>query len=159
MKKSIVLLGRILFAFIFVFSARSHFSGMGVGYAASQGVPAANILVPLSGLLAIMGGLSVATGFMAKWGAWLLVLFLTPVTLMMHSFWNVADPMAHQMQMVNFMKNLAMLGGALLITYFGAGPMSVDSWMNRKRQFVWKDNPIVGEREKEKIPEARSRVL
>jgi putative oxidoreductase len=158
MKKSVVLLGRILFSIIFVLAARTHFSAMGIGYAASQGVPAANILVPLSGLMAILGGLSVATGYKARWGAWLLVLFLVPVTFMMHRFWDVADPMAQQMQMVNFMKNLAMLGGALMITYFGAGPLSIDSWMNRKKQFVWKEKPVIGEREKEEIPEVRSKV-
>ena len=46
---------------------------------------------------------------------------------MMHAFWNVTDPMMMQMQMAIFMKNMAMLGAALLITYFGAGPMSIDS--------------------------------
>ena len=48
----------------------------------------------------------------------------------MHKFWTVADPMMHQMQMIMFMKNLAMLGGALLITQFGSGPLSLDSRKN-----------------------------
>jgi putative oxidoreductase len=46
---------------------------------------------------------------------------------MMHRFWGVSDPMMAQMQMINFMKNVSMLGGALIITQFGAGPWSLDS--------------------------------
>jgi len=52
------------------------------------------------------------------------VLFLIPVTLMMHKFWTVTDPMMAQIQMILFMKNVSMLGGALLISQFGAGPFS-----------------------------------
>ena len=55
------------------------------------------------------------------------MLFLVAVTPMMHKFWTVTDPMMQQMQMIMFMKNLAMLGGALLISQFGAGPWSLDS--------------------------------
>jgi putative oxidoreductase len=46
---------------------------------------------------------------------------------MMHNFWTISDPMMRQMQMAMFMKNISMLGGALLIAYFGAGPLSVDA--------------------------------
>src|SRR5712664_3854667 len=66
-------------------------------------------------------------GYRAKLGAWLIVLFLIPVTLMMHKFWTVSDPMMAQIQMVMFMKNVSMLGGALLISQFGAGPFSLDA--------------------------------
>lgn len=82
--------------------------------------------VPLSGMIALLGGVSIALGYRAKWGAWLLVLFLVPVTLTMHNFWAVADPAAAALQQIMFMKNLAMLGAALLIAHFGSGPLSVD---------------------------------
>jgi len=59
-------------------------------------------------------------------GALLLVLFLVPVTFTMHNFWAVQDPMMALMQQAMFMKNLSMLGGALLIAYFGSGPASLD---------------------------------
>jgi putative oxidoreductase len=85
----------------------------------------------LSGVLALLGGLSVLVGYQAKWGAWLLILFLVPVTLLMHNFWVVKDPMMAQMQMAMFMKNLSMIGGALLITQFGAGPLSLDARSSR----------------------------
>jgi putative oxidoreductase len=123
----LVLAGRILFAAIFVLTVFSHFSGQAIDHAASQGVPAANVLVPLSGILATLGGLSVALGYRARIGAWLIVLFLVPVTLMMHRFWGVPDPRMAQLQQAMFMKNVSMLGAALLVAYFGAGPLSLDA--------------------------------
>jgi len=78
-------------------------------------------------VVALAGGLSILLGYRAKLGAWLIALFLIPVTLMMHKFWAVTDPMMAQMQMAMFMKNLSMLGGALLITQFGSGPLSLDA--------------------------------
>jgi putative oxidoreductase len=83
----------------------------------------------LSGVIATLGAISIILGFKARWGAWLIVLFLIPVTLMMHDFWTVTDPQMRGMQMAMFMKNISMLGGALLITYFGSGPLSVDRKM------------------------------
>ena len=61
----------------------------------------------------------------------MIALFLVPVTLMMHKFWAVPDPMMAQMQMIMFMKNISMLGGALLISQFGAGPLSLDARHSR----------------------------
>jgi putative oxidoreductase len=124
---AVVLLGRSLFAVIFVMAGGNHFNKQTIGYAASQGVPLASIAVPLSGVLAILGGLSILLGYRARLGAWLIVLFLVSVTLMMHKFWTVSDPMMAQIQMVMFMKNVSMLGGALLISRFGAGPFSLDA--------------------------------
>jgi putative oxidoreductase len=123
----IVLLGRLLFGLIFIMSGPRHFTSGVIGFAASQGVPLASILVPISGLLALAGGLSILLGYRAKIGAWLIVLFLVGVTPMMHKFWGIADPMAQQMQMIMFFKNLSMLGGALLITQLGSGPWSLDA--------------------------------
>ena len=116
----------LFFAQIFLLAGANHFNKQTIGYAASQGVPLASLAVPLSGVLAIAGGLSILLGYRAKLGAWLIVLFLLPVTLMMHKFWTVADAMMAQLQMILFMKNVSMLGGALLISQFGAGPFSLD---------------------------------
>jgi putative oxidoreductase len=123
----IVLLGRFFFVLIFLMAGPNHFSSQTIAYAASQGVPMASFAVPFSGALAVLGGLSILLGYRARIGAWLIVLFLVGVTPMMHKFWTVPDPMMHQMQMIMFMKNVAMLGGALLISQFGAGPWSLDS--------------------------------
>ena len=126
MATAVVLLGRVLFALIFLMSGFTHFSSQTIAFAASQGVPLAPIIVPLSGLVAFAGGLSILLGYRAKLGAWLIVIFLIGVTPM-HKFWGVSDPMMQQMQMAMFMKNLTMLGGALLISQFGSGPASLDA--------------------------------
>ncbi len=127
MAAPIGLLGRFLFVLIFLLSAPMHFSSQTIAYAASQGVPLASIAVPLSGVLALAGGLSILLGYRAKIGAWLLVLFLAGVTPMLHNFWTVTDPMMHQMQFIMFMKNLSILGGALFFAQSGAGPWSLDA--------------------------------
>jgi putative oxidoreductase len=122
-----VLLGRFLYVLIFLVAAPHNFSKQTIAYAATQGAPLASVAVPLSGIIALAGGLSILLGYRAKIGAWLIVLFLVPVTLIMHNFWTVHDPVIAQTQLVMFMKNLAILGGALLISQFGAGPLSLDA--------------------------------
>ena len=132
LKDAIVVLGRFLFALIFLLSGFNHFSKQTIDYAASQGVPLAAVAVPLSGILALAGALSILLGYRAKTGALLIALFLVPVTLMMHKFWAIADPAMAQTQMIMFMKNLSMLGAALLISQFGAGPLSLDARRSRR---------------------------
>jgi putative oxidoreductase len=118
--------GRILFALIFITAAPRHFTHEGIQHAAEIGVPLAGLLVPISGVMALAGGLSVAAGYKARWGAWLLVGFLVPVTMMMHAYWKLHDPAVIHVQQAMFAKNLSMLGAALLITRFGAGEISMD---------------------------------
>ncbi len=125
-ERYLVLAGRLMFAAIFLFAPLGHFSPQTIAYGAQQGLPAAGVLVPASGLLALAGALSIALGYRARIGAWLIVAFLVPVTVTMHNFWAVSDPMMYQVQLAMFMKNVSMLGGALLIAHFGAGPLSVD---------------------------------
>lgn len=123
----IVLLGRIFFATIFIVASIGHFTAAEIKMGADSGVPLANLLVPAAGAMAFLGGLSVLLGYKARIGAWLLVLFLVPVTLAMHRFWGLTDANLAVLQMTMFLKNLSMLGGALLITHFGAGPWSFDA--------------------------------
>ncbi|TGK05218.1 DoxX family protein [Leptospira langatensis] len=119
------LVGRILFAAIFVLAGPGHFSSERISHASDLGVPFAAILVPFSGVLAFVGGLSVILGYKAKLGALLLVLFLVPVTLMMHQFWGISDPVQVHVQRAMFIKNISLLGGAIWIVYFGSGPYSI----------------------------------
>jgi putative oxidoreductase len=127
----LLLPGRILFSAVFLVASFGHFSRQTIDFAAQQGVPLANVAVPLSGLIALSGGLSVLLGYRARFGAGLLVVFLVPVTIQMHNFWAAADPTVAQMQQIMFMKNLSMIGGALVIAHFGAGPLSLDAWRER----------------------------
>lgn len=124
--RAIVPVGRVLFALIFVTSVIGHFSSAGIAEAAAHGVPLATILVPLSGLLALVGGLSVMLGYRARFGALLLLVFLIPVTLVMHKFWGLPDPQIAMLQKINFMKNTSLMGACLLIMYYGSGPYSLD---------------------------------
>jgi putative oxidoreductase len=126
-----VVLGRFLFALIFLLSGFNHFSKADDRLCGLARVPLASVAVPLSGILALAGALSILLGYRAKIGALLIALFLVPVTLMMHQFWAVADPALAQTQMILFMKNLSVLGAALLISQFGAGPLSLDARSSR----------------------------
>ncbi len=126
--KNIPLIGRILYSLILVMGGINHFvqhSNM-TGYVAYKGVPMPGLAVAVAGVLALAGGLSVLLGYKAKLGAWLIILFLIPVTFIMHNFWAVTDPVAQQAEMAQFMKNISMIGGALIIAYFGSGPRSLD---------------------------------
>jgi len=119
-------IARVLFAMIFITAAPRHFTHEGIQHAADLGVPVAKLLVPVSGMMALIGGLSVALGWKTRWGAWLLAAFLIPVTAMMHAFWRQTEPAAFHIQQAMFMKNLSMLGAAFLLTQFGAGRISID---------------------------------
>ncbi|WP_394838437.1 DoxX family protein [Pendulispora rubella] len=126
-QRYLVPVGRVFFSLIFLMSGPNHFSAQAIGYAAAAGVPLASVAVPLSGIIAFVGGLSIALGYKAKWGAWLIALFLVPVTISLHNFWAFTDPMQQQIHMAMFMKNISMLGAALFITQVGSGPLSLDA--------------------------------
>ena len=125
--RALVPVGRALFALIFIVSVFGSFTSASIEAAAAHGVPLATLVVPAAGLLALVGGISVLLGYRARFGAFLLVVFLVPVTLVMHRFWGLDDPQLAQLQRVMFMKNLSMIGTALLVMYHGAGPVSLDS--------------------------------
>jgi putative oxidoreductase len=125
----LALVGRQLFSVIFIIASAGHFTPGTMALAAAHGVPQAYLLVPLSGLIALAGGLSVLFGYRARIGGALLVLFLVPVTFMMHNFWAAADAATFRIELALFLRNIALLGCALLVTRVGAGPLSLDAVM------------------------------
>ncbi len=129
----IVLLGRILYSALFISAGFGHFTQKTIEFAVSKGVPMASFLIPLSGIIALLGGLSVLLGYKARIGAWLIVIFLIPSTFMMHKFWAQTDHVLTMIQHKMFMKNLSLLGAALLIAYFGSGPLSFDTKAKKKK--------------------------
>ena len=131
-----VLAGRQLFSIVFIVASARHFNPQTIASAAQHSVPLPSVLVPLSGVIALAGGLSVLLGYRTRFGAWLLVIFLVPVTLMMHNFWAVSDPATWQIEKMMFMKNVTMLGGALLISHYGAGPLSLDAFVEGERPLI-----------------------
>jgi putative oxidoreductase len=119
----IALIGRILFVLIFLGSGTTGHLGQRKGmaqYAASQGIPAAEALVVLSGVMIVVGGLMVALGVWGDLGALLLV-FLVVAGFLIHAFWKVQDPHQRMDQQVHFMKNLALAGGSILAFVVLAG--------------------------------------
>src|SRR5215469_8757677 len=111
-------LGRILYGGFFVIGGLNHFQHLSMmsGFVASKGLPAPKVLVALSGLLIIVGGLSVIVGYHVWIGLPCIMLFLVPVTLLMHNYWVVETDMMQRInQRVNFQKNVALLGAALMM--------------------------------------------
>ncbi|HMF44779.1 MAG TPA: DoxX family membrane protein, partial [Polyangia bacterium] len=84
------------------------------GYAAMHGVPTPTLAVLVAGVLLLIGGLSLLLGVFPRIGVAALVLFLVPVTLIMHAFWADRDPMLRMNDIVNFTKNLGLLGSILM---------------------------------------------
>ncbi len=114
------LLGRILLGGFYLMNGINHFtkSKMLVEYAKSKNVPQARLLIPASGLLLLLGGLSFLLGVYPQVGVLLVAVFLLPVSFTMHNFWSV--PQDQKMaEMVNFMKNMALLGAALMLLAIG----------------------------------------
>jgi putative oxidoreductase len=121
----VALIGRILFAALFLGSAYGHFaqSEAMTGYASSRGVPQPKLAVLGSGALILVGGLMVLLGIWIDLGALLLVLFLIPTAVLMHGFWKETDAMAKQTEMIAFQKDIALAGASLIIfaLYSGYG--------------------------------------
>ncbi|MFD6158309.1 DoxX family protein [Nocardia sp. NPDC060256] len=118
----VVLIGRVLFSVLFLSSALGHFmqTEAMTGYTASKGVPMAKLSVLGSGALFGLGGLSVLLGVWADLGSVLLAALLVVTALLMHPFWKETDAQAKQGEMVNFNKNLALAGAALMLFAFFA---------------------------------------
>ena len=117
MQTIVLYLGRILFGGFFIMSGYNHFAklSMMAGYTQSKGVPVAKTAVAFTGLLLLVGGLSTIFNFYPVVGLTALILFLVPTTFLMHPYWKIQDPMAKMGESVNFKKNLALLGGALIL--------------------------------------------
>lgn len=123
---TVALLARILLSCIFLVSAYAklvEWNGS-VQMMQSKGLPFATILLVLAVAIEGLGGLAILTGFFARVGAWALFLYLIPVTMIFHSFWD-AGPAQQNMQLVSFLKNLSIMGGLALLATYGPGRLSL----------------------------------
>jgi len=121
---AVLVIGRILFALIFINSGISHLTKLEAmtGYAQYKKVPAAKLSVIVSGLMILVGGLYIAFGVYADLGALLIAIFLIPTAFMMHAFWKESDATAKQNETIGFFKDLSLAGAALIIfALVGAG--------------------------------------
>jgi len=122
-----VLFGRVLLAAMFIISGYGKLTGFDgtAGYVASKGLPVAQVLVAIAILIEIGGGLAIVIGWKTRWAATAFIVFLIVITPIFHNYWAVA-PDQMQGQQINFMKNLTILGGMLLLLGFGPGRYSLD---------------------------------
>jgi putative oxidoreductase len=113
----VLVIGRILFALIFINSGIAHLTKLEAmtGYAKYKKVPAAKLSVIVSGLMILIGGLYIALGIYADLGALLIALFLIPAAVLMHAFWKETDATAKQNESIGFFKDLSLAGAALII--------------------------------------------
>jgi putative oxidoreductase len=113
------LVGRILFSALFIMSGFGHFRNHKemIQYAQMMKAPAPELFVPLTGVMIILGGLSVLFNFYLTVGAILLFVFLVPTAFIMHKFWGVQDPGLSANQMAHFFKNLSLAGASLILIY------------------------------------------
>ena len=127
---TVLLIGRILFALIFVSSGLSHLAKVEAmtGYAKFKKVPAAKLSVLVSGALLALGGLSIVLGVYADLGALVIAILLIVMALKMHDFWTQTDAQAKQTETISFFKNISMAGGALIIFAIAATEGSEYGW-------------------------------
>ena len=130
----LTVLGRLLLGTIFLLSAVGnkipHFNDV-AQVMASVGVPAPQFMLVGAIVFLVAGSVSVIVGYKARIGAVLLLTFLVLASYYFHPFWRL-DGQAQQEQMIQFMKNLSMMGAMLFIVANGSGPLSLDSWLAKR---------------------------
>ncbi len=116
----VLLVGRVLFAFFFIYSGFNHLTKLSMysQYAGASGVPAPTLLTAISGLMLIAGGLSVLLGVQVRWGVLLIAAFLVAAAFSVHRFWGLSDPMMAANQKAHFWKNITLAGACLMIFGF-----------------------------------------
>jgi putative oxidoreductase len=125
--------GRVFLALIFVITGMTkltHWSAT-MGYMASRGLPWIPVLLAIAIVFELAGGLLIVIGYRTELVALVLFAYLVPVTLVFHSFWSLHG-MEAQMQMVNFLKNVAIMGGLLTLAATSPTPVSVDAARERR---------------------------
>ncbi len=121
------LIGRILLAFMFVVAGWGKLTGFAgtVGYVASVHVPMPEVATALALVVELGGGLLLALGWKARWAALALAGFTLVASLVFHDFWNMSGAEAMTNQLF-FFKNVAVIGGMLMVFAFGPGRLSLD---------------------------------
>jgi uncharacterized membrane protein YphA (DoxX/SURF4 family) len=121
---AVFLIGRIVFALLFLGSALGHLTKTSTmaEYASYRGVPVPRLSVLVTGVQLLVGGVSVALGIWGDVGSLLLLIFLVPTAFLMHAFWRESDPQAKATEQAQFMKNVSLAGAALvLFVVFSSG--------------------------------------
>jgi len=128
------LIGRVLIASIFLASGIAKLTDTPgtVAHMVEMGIPYPETLAVVAGAAEVLGAIAILTGFLTRIASAGLILFMIPTTLIFHAFWNYAGQ-ERMPQMVNFMKNLAIIGGLAVLMAQGAGRFSIDHRIRRAR--------------------------
>ena len=120
MRDELFLIGRILFSLILIGSGVGHLTqtGPSAEYAASKKVPSPKLLVQISGMCLVFGGIAIVLGIFMDLAALLIAVLVLLIAFLMHRFWEESDPQAQQVEMSMFMKNVSIAGGALMLVAF-----------------------------------------
>ena len=121
------LLGRILIAALFIPAGIFKITGFTgtAGYMAAKGLPMPELLLVLTIIIELGGGIMILLGWRASEAALVIFLFLIPVSIVFHSYWNIEDAQAMATQQRMFMKNVGIMGGLLCIAGLGSGALSL----------------------------------
>jgi putative oxidoreductase len=121
------LLGRILLATLFIWSGWGKLIGFSdtAGFIGSQGLPMPQVLAAIAVAVELGGGILLLIGLKARWVALALVVFLIVITPIFHNYWDAPAAQA-RLQEINFMKNIAIMGGMFMVAAFGPGRFSID---------------------------------
>jgi putative oxidoreductase len=124
---ALVLLGRLLMAYLFVPSGFGKLMGFAgtVGYIAKAGVPMPEVCAAIAVFAELALGLALLFGWKARWAAIGMAIFVAVITPIFHNYWASPEAQVY-MQKLNFTKNLAIIGGLLAFAAFGAGRFSID---------------------------------
>lgn len=119
--------GRVLLASLFIISGYGKIGGFDgtVHTLAGKGLPLPMVAAAITVAIELLGGLLLAFGWKARWAAVVLAVFTLAASFLIHDFWNMADA-ARRANQINFMKNISIIGGLLMVAAFGPGRYSVD---------------------------------
>jgi putative oxidoreductase len=122
------LFGRILLSSVFILSGISKITGFAMeeGYVAAKHLPLPAVALTIALVIELAGGLALLAGWFTRFTAWIVFLYMIPTTFLFHNFWAMQG-MDRYDNTIHFQKNLAIMGGLLLLAAFGAGAYSVDS--------------------------------
>lgn len=111
------LIGRLIFGGFFIYNGIHHFKERKslAQYAQAKNVPKPDLAVTATGAAMIAGGTSILLGIKPKLGAAAIIGFLAGVSPVMHNFWKAENPDQRMNDMINFGKNIALLGAALAL--------------------------------------------
>ncbi len=135
-EKTLFLVGRVLLGFFLIIMGMNHFGNLEsmTTMVAEVGLPAPMVAVVVTGVLLVLAGVSFLVGFHPPMGVLAAALFFVPVTLVIHDFWAIQDPVARQQELSTFLRNVGMLGAVLvLLAIPRPWPMSLDRMIQKQR--------------------------